>query len=559
MHEYLKKIRPILFLAFFFLVSFLFLPPRVLGADPVGIFDSADCNQITGWSVDPNYLNSPSQVAIFDGGPAGTGTLLGYVTANQPRSSALCQAIGGQNCSICNSDPSQPQCAHGFVFQTPNSIKDGQTHSIYVHGMHIDNQGTNPLLQLNPKTITCSLGDGTISKDVLGSPLTIKTQARWAGAIDSMIWKGKEFVLSVNNGQQIQVAMTVNNYGQCYNPTESGSAKDYKGPSTSSKLLSFSVNNNVIETTNQMAFWLDPSVNSTDPGCVMKKNPPFGDPWWPGYPFNENVLSNFILHKKITIGYRDLPNVIVHEAIVDIPTNLNINMTRFNQTMAQIPSDERNNDASLRYIILENPAVYVPITFSVRYLFDPKLPPVKSSLLRKADHEYDSFTIPPILTTPDEQYAIGLYRPDVVMSGYPNHEQNPFIGYELDDWSNSQYFGENVTMLMGARIPYTPINNKVTSQSFLVVGTLADVQTSMHRLYEYFNSSTTPSFTPIPPTSTPAPILGDLNGDRVVNNDDLQIFLSDFTTNNLRSDINKNNKVDIFDYNILVENFGKTQ
>lgn len=41
---------------------FLFGVKPVWAADPIGFFDTADCSQMTGWSVDQNYLNSPNQV-----------------------------------------------------------------------------------------------------------------------------------------------------------------------------------------------------------------------------------------------------------------------------------------------------------------------------------------------------------------------------------------------------------------------------------------------------------------------------------------------------------------
>jgi hypothetical protein len=327
------------------------LPSKAVASDTLGSLESSsDCNQLNGWVGDPDNPNLPIDVHFY-----ADGQWLGATTANIPREAAVCQAIGGQNCSVCSAD--QPQCKHAFYFTDLSRLKDGNAHQIMAYGINIDANGkpTGDNRPLNgvPKTLNCGLGDGTISKDVLGSPLTIKTESRWAGAVHSMTWRGKEFVMSVGNGQQIQVALTVNNYGQCYNPTESGSAKDYKGPTTSSKLTTFSAHDNSIETTNQMAFWLDPSINTNDSGCVMKKNPTPWDAWWPGYPFNNGVLSNFILNKKITIGYQDLSNVIVHEVKINVPSDLKIDMDRFNRTMNEkVPASERNVDTSLRYFIL---------------------------------------------------------------------------------------------------------------------------------------------------------------------------------------------------------------
>ncbi len=76
----------------------------------------------------------------------------------------------------------------------------------------------------------------------------------------------------------------------------------------------------------------------------------------------------------------------------------------------------------------------------------------------------------------------------------------------------------------------------------------------------------TPTLTPtatirLTPTPTPASIPGDLNGDHTVNIFDYNILIGDFGKTGspgwIPADINKDGKVDIFDYNALVGNFGK--
>lgn len=55
---------------------------------------------------------------------------------------------------------------------------------------------------------------------------------------------------------------------------------------------------------------------------------------------------------------------------------------------------------------------------------------------------------------------------------------------------------------------------------------------------------------------TQAPLLGDINGDGIVDIFDYNILIADFGRSNSPADINGNGSVDIFDYNILIENFG---
>lgn len=70
----------------------------------------------------------------------------------------------------------------------------------------------------------------------------------------------------------------------------------------------------------------------------------------------------------------------------------------------------------------------------------------------------------------------------------------------------------------------------------------------------------TPTPTPtatISPTATPCRKIGDFNGDCAVTVTDLSIFLNDFNTGNLRSDLNKSGSVTVTDLSVFLSNFGK--
>ena len=115
------------------------------GFAPVGAQDSADCAQSVGWTCDHDDFSQALQVQLYANGPAGVGTLLGTVTANQAREAAVGGACGGY-------------AGHGFSFTTPPSLKDGQPHSLYAYAVNIGPAGANPLLTNSPKTITCDSG-----------------------------------------------------------------------------------------------------------------------------------------------------------------------------------------------------------------------------------------------------------------------------------------------------------------------------------------------------------------------------------------------------------------
>ena len=104
---------------------------------PEGYLDHADCSTIGGWARDPDTTNA-IRVDFYKDAPAGSGTFIGNTFANVYRF------------DLPFSDKN-----HGFVFTTPDSLKDGKTHTIYAYA--IDSEGgTNPLLSDSPKTITCS-------------------------------------------------------------------------------------------------------------------------------------------------------------------------------------------------------------------------------------------------------------------------------------------------------------------------------------------------------------------------------------------------------------------
>lgn len=112
---------------------------------PKGWHDGSDCNQSVGWACDADNYNQPLDIHFYrDGSAGGGGVFIGSVSANQPREAAVGAECGG------NSN-------HGFVFTTPDSLKDGAAHTIYAYAINIGSGDTNPLLSGSPKTITCTL------------------------------------------------------------------------------------------------------------------------------------------------------------------------------------------------------------------------------------------------------------------------------------------------------------------------------------------------------------------------------------------------------------------
>ena len=113
---------------------------------PIGYLDSADCSLLTGWAYDPDKSSSSATVHVYEGGAAGTGTLVGGYTADASRPDVnTAYRITGN---------------HGFIINVPIKYQDGNAHTFYVYVLGTDSAGTlnsvNPQVTNSPKTIVCA-------------------------------------------------------------------------------------------------------------------------------------------------------------------------------------------------------------------------------------------------------------------------------------------------------------------------------------------------------------------------------------------------------------------
>jgi hypothetical protein len=414
------------------------LAKNSLAAAPTGYLELAGGFTISGWAKDDDY-SGPISVHVYV-----DGILRQIVLANLFRQDLTDAGIGNH------------------AFQWNHSGFGAGEHFVNVYAIGVNSQGQldnqNVDLIGSPKNL--SLGDAFISAQFDGSPIVIKITNRLAGAIDSLNWKGKEFVDSVDHGRQIQLSLTANNLGECYNPTEAGSRADGNGPVSTSVLMSISGTTDSLETKTKGAFWLTPGEQSD---CYFKPETHFpANPWGTGNAVNSSNLSDFIFDKKIKIGYQGMSNVIEYSSKITIPGNIGF---------------------PLNYFILTNPAVYMPIDFSRAYRFDPRT----KNLTEMPGNFYGYTAIPAILATADNQYALAVYSPEIPWEGFPGNEQKEYVGYSAINWAS---FGN--TMYIGPRIPKMPVNiDSATFQpgtysykSYIIIGKLSDVQNSVTALYQ---------------------------------------------------------------------------
>lgn len=234
---------------------------------------------------------------------------------------------------------------------------------------------------LLPAASWAAVGDAQISRPALGSTITVKTQARFAGSVTSIVFRGKEFVDARDHGRELQSASSYDGLGECFNPTEAGSVRDGIKQTTTSRLLGEKTGPNWIETQVDMAFWLPPGYDYKR-HCGQSKTA--------DHAVNTTPTGGHIFAKRIEIGVDDLPNVIADHVTYTVP----------------------EAHATGQF---EAATLYTPTDFSQRYT------------LSLASGEVTPTTIfgeqgsPVILATADGKFAVGIYSPDIpptAKSGY---------------------------------------------------------------------------------------------------------------------------------------------
>lgn len=250
---------------------------------------------------------------------------------------------------------------------------------------------------------------------------------RSAGAIESLLWGGVEFLDAGDHGRDLQSAVSYDGLTECDNPTEAGASRDGNGPpSSSSLLLRASNNGNVLATRNRMAYWLRHGQRSQVCGVVSYDVP---DP-----------LSSTELTKSVRF-LPDYDNVLEH---------------RISFTMAQAR-------ALAQFEVL---TAYMPEHFDTFYRFDPAS--ARMEPLSDGPGEQEQ---PVVLATRDGKHALGLYTPLARASG--------LLGPGYGRW---RFAGERVTK---SNVVFRKRDAAAGDYRFLVYtvfGSLEDVRTSLARL-----------------------------------------------------------------------------
>jgi hypothetical protein len=273
-------------------------------------------------------------------------------------------------------------------------------------------------------------GNAEIRRPFDGSDIVLRTSSRVAGAIDSLTWRGTEFINSYDHGRELQSAASFNRHGECFNPTEAGSRDDGKGATSSSTLVSLKVEGARLRTRTRMAFWLAPGQQCR-PGVAAA---------------NDRILSDHELDKVVTLGARGIPNVIEHDVTYRVP-------------------------AAYDVAIFEALTAYMPPSFSQFWSYDPR----EDRLAPLSDGPGEQ-RLPVIMAKPAGDFALGVYS-----AGSPDPRAR---GAGFGRWRFAHLEGQgNATvkwnctfrmrMIAAGNYPFT---------CYSIIGSLAQVKEAMHKL-----------------------------------------------------------------------------
>jgi hypothetical protein len=275
--------------------------------------------------------------------------------------------------------------------------------------------------------VLASPGDLSLSVPVFDSKIIIQTRSLFAGAISSLIFRGKEHIDSHDHGRLLQSASSFDGYGECFNPTEGGASPESANENVS-VLKTARVEGNQLWTTVDMGFWLSPGQAYPN-GCGSRQSLKQA--------VNTVSTSGHLLDKHVTVGLPGFPNVIEHLVTFHVPKNFSSGT-------------------------FEASTGYVPKEFSRALYYDPAHGAEFDAGNRQGEQAF-----PVILVTPDNLYAIGVYSPQLPQNG---------LGYgrfscpDVNKWN---------CVFREKDISSKPYNY----QCLIILGTLNEVENTLRRLY----------------------------------------------------------------------------
>lgn len=279
-------------------------------------------------------------------------------------------------------------------------------------------------------------GEATIRGKAGPSDIVVTTTNRLAGAIHSVTWNGKEFIDSGDHGRQLQSAAAFGRgewkdfSAERYNPTEAGSARDGVGPRSTSRLLGLQAKRNELTTIVRPAFWLAPGERD-------QTNLPA---------LNAAKLSDFLITKQVTIGYKHYAFAIDYRATFSVPPTERHTLGQFEAVTG-----------------------YMPIEFSKFWTLD-----VRTGDVAPLSDGPGEQAKPVIFSTEDGRWAMGAWSPDQPAKGFEG------TGYGRWRFPTAKVVKWNVVFRTEDRNGIATKN--YTYRTFVAVGTMQNVRDTLFGL-----------------------------------------------------------------------------
>jgi len=228
--------------------------------------------------------------------------------------------------------------------------------------------------------------DASISSSANGGTIVVTASgSRFAGAISSITYRGVQYIDIADHGREMQSALQLDGWGECYNPTEAGSVNDTNKMTSTSNLLSISSTNNVLQTQTQPAFWL----------AAFQQ---YGKPCNPYLPYPDNTVSqaknttdvsNLIFRRTASFYGAAIPNLLnvdvswsfldnhastnIEASTAYLPATFNVFLTydRASRTLAKVPATPTGSSTSLPVIIAQPNGLHSMGAFSPAIMTNP--------------------------------------------------------------------------------------------------------------------------------------------------------------------------------------------
>eukprot|EP01124_Arcella_intermedia_P015950 TRINITY_DN22499_c0_g1_i1.p1 TRINITY_DN22499_c0_g1~~TRINITY_DN22499_c0_g1_i1.p1 ORF type:complete len:298 (+),score=59.45 TRINITY_DN22499_c0_g1_i1:29-922(+) len=273
--------------------------------------------------------------------------------------------------------------------------------------------------------ISCG-GDSPLRWSIHNNGISIGAGHRVSGAIDSVMFRGMEYINACDHGRELQLAVTTT-FGECYNPTEAGSVADSGGISSSSKLLAMNTDENIMKSVTSPAFWLPPGTCESSCGCAR----------------NKAVTSLYNMSKSVQIG--------PHNSFSYIAT-------------IQIPE-------ATSFLQIESPTGYMNGIFTKFWSIDPKTghtTPIPSPGSGKPAISH----LPVCVGTPDEEH---------VMCALSKLETKYYAVFDFSHLSPVEEATTKWTIVR--QWNNVPAHSVMEVHSYVCIGRLDEVKTCMKEMY----------------------------------------------------------------------------